>query len=410
MFSPDLAEGALSALAALQGSSVDAFTDEEPGRILHEIRFGKLTALGEIPHTPYYGTIDATPLWLILLAEHRRISGDDGLARRLRQPALRALRWIDEYGDRDGDGHVEYATRSTKGLVNQGWKDSGTGIQFADGRIAEPPIALCEVQGYVYDAKTRIAAIAEEVWDDSDLAGRLRAEADDLFERFNRDFWIDERGGYMAVGLDGRKQRIDSMTSNMGHLLWSGIVDPERASVLVERLFSDELFSGWGVRTLSSNDAGFNPIAYHTGSVWPHDNALISAGLARYGFRQEANSVAVGLLQASGFLGDRLAEVFGGYARAESGYPVRCPTASSPQAWASAAPFQWLRVMLGLDVRNGALTVDPAVPREIGALALRGLPALGGWFDVEAEGDRGTVTSVPQPEPSLRSGRARGGA
>gem|GEM_PF-2261078 len=223
---PDLALGALRALAALQGTVEDDFRDEEPGKILHEIRFGELSALGLKPHRPYYGTADATPLWLILLSEHRRWTGDDRTVRELEPNARRALEWIDRYGDRDGDGYVEYATRSPQGLANQGWKDSWDGVRFADGRLPEPPIAIAEVQGYVYDAKVRAAELAAEVWGDPDLAARLRREAEELRERFSRDFWTDARGGYYAIGLDREKRRIDSMASNMGHLLWSGTVPP----------------------------------------------------------------------------------------------------------------------------------------------------------------------------------------
>jgi glycogen debranching enzyme len=392
-FDPDLAAGALEALVALQGERVDGFRDEEPGKILHEIRFGKLTVVGAIPHDRYYGTVDATPLWLILLSEHRRLSGRDDLCIRLRDHALRALAWIDRFGDLDGDGFVEYRTRSTQGLANQGWKDSGDGIQFADGRIAAAPIALCEVQGYVFDAKVRLAEIAEQVWRDPVLATRLRDEAAVLFDRFNEAYWMPERGGYYAVGLDGDKRAIDGMTSNMGHLLWSGIVPEDRAGRVADVLFTPAMHSGWGIRTVSSQDAGYNPIAYHTGSVWPHDNALIAMGLFRYGFRPHAGILALGLLEAAAYTGGRLAEVFAGFPRSETGFPVRCPTAASPQAWAAGAPFLMLRALLGLDVRDGDLACEPVLPPEMGSIALRGLPILGARFDVEAEGTRGSIRS-----------------
>lgn len=386
---PDLALGALRALAALQGTVEDDFRDEEPGKILHEIRFGELSALGVKPHRPYYGTADATPLWLILLSEYHRWTGDDRTVREFEPNARRALEWIDRYGDRDGDGYVEYATRSPQGLTNQGWKDSWDGVRFADGRLPEPPIAIAEVQGYVYDAKLRTAELAADVWGDPGLAARLRREAAALRERFSRDFWVDERGGYYAIGLDREERRIDSMASNMGHLLWSGIVPEDRARIVAERLLSRAMFSGWGIRTLSEEDAAYNPIGYHTGTVWPHDNSLIAAGLARYGFREEANRVALAMLDAAAFTGYRLPEVFAGYARGEAPFPVRYPTACSPQAWAAAAPFLFLRVMLGLEAVGGELRCDPRLPPEVGRVRLHGLHAFGTHFDVEAEGTSG---------------------
>jgi glycogen debranching enzyme len=389
---PELAKGALQALAGLQGSEVNDFKDEEPGKILHEIRFGELTALGLRPHRPYYGTSDATPLWLILLSEYWRLTGDDLIARLLQPNAMRALEWIDSYGDRDGDGYVEYLTRSSQGLTNQGWKDSGDGVLFADGRGAEPPIAICEVQGYVYDAKLRMAEVAEKAWGEHHLATDLREQAGKLFDRFNDDFWIGSRGGFYALGLDRDKKRIDSMTSNMGHLLWTGIVPPERAKTIARHLLSDEMFTGWGIRTTSSKDAGYNPLRYHDGTVWPHDNSLIGAGLARYGFRDEANRIALAMFEAAAFTDHRLPEVFAGYPRTESRFPVRYPTACSPQAWATAAPFLWLRLLVGLDVRDGEVVCDPNVPQEIGRVSLHGIHVLGGHYDVEAEGTKGKVS------------------
>ena len=390
-FGQQLARGALLELALLQGKEIDDFRDEEPGKILHEIRQGELTVLGLKPHSPYYGTADATMLWLILLSEYYRWTGDAGLVRRLAPNVHAALRWIDEFGDRDGDGYVEYQTRSPQGLGNQCWRDSWDGIQFADGRIPHLPLATCELQGYVYDAKLRVAELAEGPLGDPTLAARLRAEAAALKERFNRDFWIDSRGGYYAVALDGDKQKVDSMTSNMGHLLWSGIVAEDRADTVARQLMSDAMFSGWGVRTMSTEDRGFNPIGYHKGTVWPHDNSLIAAGLARYGFREQANRIALALIDAASFTGYRLPEVFSGYSRSVARFPVPYPTACSPQAWATAAPVLLLRTMLGLEARDGVLTVDPAVPHELGRIAIRGIYAFGSCWDVEAVGGTGTV-------------------
>ena len=383
---PELARGALHALASLQGKESNDFKDEEPGKILHEIRFGELTVLGEKPHRPYYGTADATPLFLVLLSEYWRLTGDVATVEALRENALRALHWIEAYGDRDGDGYVEYKTRSSQGLENQGWKDSWDGVPFADGRLPEPPIAMCEIQGYAFDAKIRLAELAEKVWNDPETAQSLRQQAAELFERFNEDFWIDERGGYYAIALDGEKRPVDSLTSNMGHLLWSGIVPEDRAGTIVEQLFSPAAWTGWGVRTLSADDVAYNPIGYHTGTVWPHDNSLISAGLYRYGFREEANRIAGAMIEAAGYTDFRLPEVFAGYARVDSRVPVRYPTASSPQAWATAAPFLWLRLMLGIEVADGAVRAEPVVPPRCGEVVLRGVHALGRRFDVHSDG------------------------
>jgi glycogen debranching enzyme len=383
-FAQDLARGTLLKLACLQGHEVDDFTDQEPGKILHEVRDGELTQLGLRPYNPYYGTADATQLWLILLSEYWRFTRDDAFVRGLRDNAYAALRWIDEYGDRDGDGYVEYATRSRQGLGNQGWRDSRNGVQFADGTIPVLPIATCEIQGYTYDAKLRLAELTDGPLDDPELGRRLRAEAHDLYERFNRDFWIDDRGGFYAIGLDGDKHQIDSMTSNIGQLLWSGIVPPQRAQTVARHLMSDALFSGWGVRTTSTADRGYNPIGFHTGTVWPHDNSLIAHGLARYGYRQEANRIIVAMLKAAKFLQYRLPEPLSGYDRYFGRVPVPSPPTCSPQGWATAAPMLFLRTMLGLDALDGQLILDPNLPKEIGHIKLTGTNAFGMRWNVEA--------------------------
>lgn len=388
LFGPDLATGALRALAARQGRRVDDYRDEEPGKILHEVRFGELAAFGETPHSPYFGSADATPLFLILLHEVYRWTADRALVTLLRPNALAALRWIDKHGDRDADGYVEYRTRSPAGLRNQGWKDSWDGVLYADGTPAEPPLALCEVQGYVYDAKVRTAELADEVWGDGRLAARLRREAAALKERFNRDFWVERRGGYFAVALDGAGRQVDSLTSNIGHLLWSGIVEPGRAAAVVRQLMSEGMYSGWGVRTLSAEEQGFNPISYHGGTVWPHDNSLIAAGLARYGYRAEAGRIAADLLEAAAGFGHRLPEVFAGYSRQLYPFPVRYPTSASPQAWASGTPPLLLRTVLGLepDRRRRRLTLRPCLPDSVGAVELCGLRAFGKRYDVSVRG------------------------
>ena len=396
---PGLARGALHLLGALQGMQVDDFRDEEPGKILHEVRSGELTRLGEMPHSPYYGTADATPLWLILLSEYWRFTGQDAFVLERWDKIDAALDWIDRYGDRDGDGYVEYQTRSQAGLGNQCWKDSWDGVQFADGTIPHLPIATAEIQGYVYDAKLRVAELARRLRSDTDLAGRLEREAEDLSGRFNDDFWSDDRGGYYVVGLDGDKRRIDSMTSNIGHLLWSGIVPQERAGLVARQLMSDAMFSGWGVRTLSTEDRGYNPIGYHTGTIWPHDNSIVALGLARAGFRDEANRIALAQLEAASFTGHRLPEAFAGFERWVSRFPVPYPTACSPQAWATAAPFVFVQAILGLEARDGELRLDPRVPEELGRIVVRRLHAFGTEWDVEAAGAEGIVC---QSGPALR--------
>jgi glycogen debranching enzyme len=395
-YGPHLARGALLELASMQGKECNDFKDEEPGRIMHEIRQGELTLLGLKPHSPYYGTSDATMLWLILLSEYWRWTGDNALIRRLEPNARAALAWIDQYGDRDGDGYVEYQTRSRQGLGNQCWRDSWDGVQFADGRVPYLPIATCELQGYVYDAKLRLAELLDGPLRDPALAETLRTQAATLKQRFNEDFWIDDRGGYFAVGLDGDKQRIDSLTSNNGHLLWSGIVAEERAPFLVRQLMSNEMFSGWGVRTMATTDRGYNPIGYHTGTVWPHDNSLIVMGLTRYGYREEANRIVSAQIEAASYTGHRLPENFCGYARSVSRFPVPYATACSPQAWATAAPMLFLRCMLGLDAHNGELTVDPVIPAEYGRVAINGVNAFGVRWDIEAVGRTGTVRRAPR--------------
>ncbi|GGO21890.1 amylo-alpha-1,6-glucosidase [Micromonospora parathelypteridis] len=380
----DLARGAILVLARYQSTEFDDFTDQEPGKILHEYRSGELTKLGLKPHNPYYGAADATQLWLILLSEYWRWTGDDAFVQQLRDNAYAALRWIDEYGDRNNDGYVEYATRSPQGLGNQCWRDSWDGILFANGAMPVLPIATCEIQGYTYDAKIRFAELAEGPLNDPTLATRLRTEAAELHHRFNHDFWIDERGGYYALGLDGDNRQIDMMTSNMGHLLWSGIVPAERAPIIAGHLMSDQLFSGWGVRTTSTDDRAYNPIGYHRGTVWPHDNSITACGLARYGFREEANRIIMAMLDASQFSEHRLPEAFSGYDRSFGRAPVPYPTACNPQAWASAAPLLFLRTMLGTEPKNGRLTLNPKIPPEIGRIQMTNVSAFGVRWDIEA--------------------------
>ncbi len=386
LFGPELAHNALHVLAALQATEDLPEIDAEPGKIVHEVRHGK-GAEAWFPR--YYGTVDATPLYLVLLSEVWRWTDDAALVRDLREPALRALGWIDDHGDLDGDGFVEYKRRSQRGLVNQSWKDSGDSQRFHDGRMAEAPIAPCEVQGYVYDAKRRTAELAREVWRERELAERLDLEADELRARFDEAYWCVDRGGYYALALDGEKRRVDSLTSNIGHLLWSGIVPAERADAIVDQLMGDELWSGWGVRTMSSGDAAFNPLSYHDGTVWPHDNSLIAWGLARYARWPEAHRIARRMLNAAGHFSNQLPEVFAGFSRTATPFPIAYPTAARPQAWAAATPVLLLQLLLGLrpDHSRQALVSDaPAeLPSWLGTLKLSGVRAFERSWDVRLE-------------------------
>lgn len=398
MHDPDLALGTLQTLARFQGTDVDPLTEEEPGRILHEMRFGETAALTLGGGRVYYGTVDATPLFVMLVGELSRWGNEREAVDALLPAADRALEWITEYGDRDGDGYVEYQRTSDRGLQNQGWKDSHDAARFADGRLAQSPIALCEVQGYVYAALVARSHCATEAGD-HELAQRLRDRAHELKARFNRDFWVDDAdGGFLAMGLDREKKPLDVVTSNMGHCLWTGIVDEEKAPLVAQRLLSKPMFSGWGIRTLSDEMVGFNPISYHNGSVWPHDNAINAAGLMRYGFVEEAHRVMQGLVEASHSFDDRLPELFSGMGREELGFPVSYPTSCSPQAWAAASPMLFLRTMLRFepDIRNAKLHVAPAVPEWIGLLRLDRIALMGGELMLEVEGDRIHTLDLPE--------------
>jgi glycogen debranching enzyme len=346
---PGLAATTLRVLAARQATIRDDFHEQEPGKILHELRFGELTANGRRPHSPYFGSADVTPLFLVLLDEYHRWTGDAALVRELEPHARAALFWIDDSGDIDGDGYVEYARRNVEtGLLNQCWKDSWDSMQFADGTLAQGPIATCEIQGYSYAARRGCARLAREVWGDPRLARRLDQQADDLRGRLRRDFWMPERGCH-ALALDGDKRQVDGLSSNIGHLLWSGVLSQEEASATADRLLGDELFSGWGVRTLGRREGGYNPLGYHTGTVWPHENSLIVAGLARYGLDEAAARIGGALLSAAPYFEHRLPEVFAGYPAELTGVPVAFPTASRPQAWAAGAPLLLLTTLLGVE-------------------------------------------------------------
>jgi len=383
LLGPELGVSALDTLAELQADVDDPTIDAEPGKIVHELRSGRAA---EKWFHRYYGTVDATPLYLVLLSEVWRWTGDAELARRFREPALKALSWIDVYGDRDGDGFVEYERRSN-GLENQSWKDSGDSQRFRDGRFAETPIAPAEVQGYVYDAKRRLVEVARDAWGDEELAARLEREAAELRTRFDEAFWVPDRGGYYALALDRDKRRVDALCSNIGHLLWSGIVPEERVASIVDALMRHELWSGWGFRTMSTSDAAYSPLSYHNGTVWPHDTALAAWGLGRYGHWDAVHRVASALFEAARHFGWSLPEVFAGYDRAETPFPIGYPTAARPQAWAAGTPLLLLRLLLGLepDTANGRLdTLPGAKPFDHAPLALRGVQALGRSWDVSS--------------------------
>ncbi|MFI2649945.1 glycogen debranching N-terminal domain-containing protein [Micromonospora fulviviridis] len=382
----ELASATVRMLGIDQGSVLDDFRDEEPGKILREFRYGEMVAFEERPESPYYGSADATPLYVILLDEYERWTGDVDLVREFEDEARAALRWIDEYGDLLGDGYVRYQRRNERsGVANQGWKDSPEAICSADGRLPGPPLATCELQGYAYDAKMRGARMAREFWGDPAYADRLEREAAALRERFDRDFWIADRG-YYALALDSDGRQVDALASNMGHLLWSGIVPAERAAQVAAHLVGPRLFSGWGIRSLATEQERYNPIGYHVGSVWPFDNALITWGLRRYGFSAEAGRVAEAIVDASRYFHGQLPEAFAGYPRELTEYPVRYPTANSPQAMATAAPFLLLRALLGLEAVGEHLLMAPRVPARFGRVELLDVPGRWGRRDVIGSG------------------------
>jgi glycogen debranching enzyme len=393
LFGPELAVTALEALRGLQSTVDDPMRDAEPGKIVHEVRRGKAARTW---HGSYYGTVDATPLYLILLSEVWRWTDDAALVHDFKDSALQALEWIARRGDLDGDGFVEYLKRSRRGLDNQSWKDSFDSQRFADGRMADPPIAPCEVQGYVYDAKHRMAELAREVWRDRELAERLEREADELGRRFNDAFWIEDRNGYYALALDAKGNQVDSLCSNIGHLLWSGIVSPERVDAVVDHLMGDALWSGWGVRTMSTEDRGYNPLAYHNGTVWPHDNSLIAWGLARYGRWPEAHRVIRQMLTAGRHFDYQLPEVFAGMPRTETRFPIAYPTAARPQAWAAGTPVLLLQLLLGLrpERRQSALETiaPPELPAWAGSLRLSGVRAFERPWEIRLEESSVQVT------------------
>jgi glycogen debranching enzyme len=394
-FRPDLAVATLEVLAARQAVVDDPWADAEPGKILHEIRTGEMARTGELPFAKYYGSVDATPLWLILLGETHDWTGDDALVERLWPNALAALSWIDRFGDIDGDGFVEYRRRSERGLINQGWKDSVDAVRDRTGRTAEGPVALAEVQAYVHDAKRRMARLARRRGE-GDLADRLEREADELKSRFNDRFWLADRGFY-AMALDGAKRPMDALASNVGQALWGGIVEKARANLVVEGLAGPQLDSGWGVRTYASGQPGYNPLGYHTGSIWPHDNALIVAGIKRYGFDLEASALAGRIFEAAQRFPDlRLPELYCGFDRTDVGVPVPYPVACSPQAWSAAASLLLVRTMIGARASAADRTLElvrPHLPTWLGKLTVTGLRVGDASVDLLFHRWRGTTSA-----------------
>ncbi|MDG4815048.1 glycogen debranching N-terminal domain-containing protein [Micromonospora sp. WMMD956] len=385
-YAPALSKTTLRILASLQGTRFDDFRDEDPGRILHEMRYGETAAFEEQPHSPYYGSVDATPLFVVLLDEYERWSGDESLVRELEQECRAALKWIDDYADLVGNGYIWYERRNTDtGLENQCWKDSWDSISYRDGTLLPFPRATCEVQGYAYDAKMRAARMAREFWGDPAYGDQLEREATLLKERFNRDWWVDD-GQFYALALDPDGRRADVLSSNIGHLLWSGIVEDDRAGRIAEHLVGPRLFSGWGVRTLAEGEVRYNPIGYHNGTIWPFDNSFIAWGLRRYGFAEEAAVIANGILDAARYFDGRLPEAFGGYHRELTKFPVEYPTACSPQAWSTGAPMLLLRTMLGIEPHEGHLAVEPCLPVGMGRIEMLDIPGRWGKVDAFARG------------------------
>ena len=393
---PTVALGTLQTLAQLQGQKVDPITEEEPGRILHEVRSGPDTEMVLGGGNLYYGSIDSTSLFVMLLGELRRWGLATSEVDALIPHADRALEWMEQFGDRDGDGFIEYQRATDRGLVNQGWKDSFDGINFATGDLAQPPIALAEVQGYAYAAFLARAHFAREAGE-VDLARHWSDRAHRLKQRFNEAFWLPDRG-YFAVALDAEKRPVDALASNMGHCLWTGVVDEDKAASVARHIMSPEMFTGFGVRTLASTMGAYNPMSYHNGSVWPHDNAIVAAGLMRYGFVAEAQRIVLGLLDASEQIGSRLPELFCGFDRQEFDLPVAYPTSCSPQAWSAAAPLYLLRTLLRFDpwVPFGKVWCDPAVPEEFLPLRIDRIDLAGSKVSIDVTNDGWHVEGLPE--------------
>jgi glycogen debranching enzyme len=403
MFNPALARQTLTVLAEYQGQTTDDWREEEPGKILHELRFGEMSRSGEVPHTPYYGTVDATPLWLMLYADYYAWKGDRALLDQLWPHALAAMDWIDR--NLEPTGYVTYLCKSPGGLGNQGWKDSGDCIVDGAGQLATGAIALSEVQGYVYAAKVRLAPLAA-LMERPDLGDRWRAEAQALKIRFEKDFWLPDQG-YIALALDGEGNPVDSITSNPGHCLGLGILSPDKARSVAERLQAPDMFSGWGIRTLSSSSPAYNPMGYHVGSVWPHDNGMIAAGLRALGYTDQALEIAQGIFDMTSLQPYQCPpELFCGFERTPTNRPVRYPVACSPQAWATGTVFQLLQIMVNLvpDVANNCLRiVQPTLPTSVSYMAINNFKVGQTLLDLEFErSHEATACRVVRKRGNLR--------
>lgn len=405
MLNPQIATSTLRFLAKRQGTKVDPWRDEEPGKIVHEIRKGELAKLGEIPHSAYYGSVDSTPLFLILFAETMRWLDDNELYEEIIPAAKDALKWMESYGDLDGDGYIEYVSRSSGGIKNQGWKDSRASITYPDGAPVEPPVALVEVQGYAYRALSDMAELLRQKGD-TDIAHGLTEKALSLKSRFNRDFWLEDKQ-FFAQGIDGNKKPIDLVTSNPGHCLFCGIVDDEKAQHLVKRLSARDMSCGWGIRTVTSRSPRFNPMSYHQGSIWPHDNSLIIAGMRRYGYFDEMEAITSQLFEASMFFTrNRLPELFCGFARERgiSAVPVAYPVSCSPQAWAAGSAILLFQSMLGIkaDIHSRRLYLNPRLPQWIGTVSVQNLYIGRGTISLRFERrGKGTTCEVTENEAGI---------
>ncbi|MCR8849857.1 amylo-alpha-1,6-glucosidase [Rossellomorea sp. SC111] len=395
-FEPQVAKGTLFTMASEQGTKVDPWRDEQPGKIMHEIRYGELANTNQIPFTPYYGTIDATPLFLVLLTEYVKWTGDFGTFRKLEDNVKNALKWIDQYGDRDGDLFLEYHQESSKGIANQGWKDSADSIVHRNGDYADTPIALVEVQGYVYQAKRGLADVYEALGD-HETASWLAAEAKNLQERFEQDFWMEDLEFY-AIALDQKKEKVGTITSNPGHVLFSGMMTGNRAEKVSQTLTGDNMFSGYGIRTMGKGEAGYNPMSYHDGSVWPHDNSITLLGLSKLGLTAEAKKVMSGLIDASRhFEYDRLPELFCGY-ESTIGKAVKYPVACSPQAWAAGTPLVFVQSLLGLfpNSLQKEIHLHPILLDEMNTLTVQNIAIGDGMLSLSLvrNGDKVDITII----------------
>ncbi|MGE8203001.1 glycogen debranching N-terminal domain-containing protein [Heyndrickxia sp. NPDC080065] len=390
-FNPEIAKGTLLTLASKQGKKVDPYRDEQPGKIMHEIRYGELAMTNQIPFTPYYGTIDATPLFLVLLTEYVKWTGDLEFFVQLKDHIESALNWIDQYGDRDGDGFVEYYQESAKGIANQGWKDSGDSIVHRNGDYGEAPIALSEVQGYVYQGKIGIAGLYEKIGD-IEKAEKLRNEAEVLKEKFHQSFWMEDTQFY-AIALDKEKKQVGTITSNPGHVLFSSMLNKDRADAVVKTLLSPKMFSGYGIRTMGGGEAGYNPMSYHDGSIWPHDNSMILLGMSKLGYQHDAKQVINGLVEAAAYFEyDRLPELYCGYGK-EKGKAIKYPVACSPQAWAAGTPLVFIQSLLGLfpNSLDNEIHLTPTLLEEMNFLKVENISVGGGQISVSVVRDNNEI-------------------